>query len=123
MAMLPCGRGPHFNPFRNANYYVAIGSGGDFARWLLRLCPAHAAAVNEDLAQHEVTPDNLALSAGGPATNCLSCGQPMQEIGTQLFVTAYPAKDQRKDYWAHIHVNCRVPVTLQQPDLPLPGIA
>lgn len=117
MAHLPCGRGPHYNPFRNSNYYVAVGQGDNFSRWLLRLCPVHAAAVNEDLADHEIVPEDVATRTDWVRPDCLACGKPMDQVGTQLFVTAYPAKDQRKDYWGNLHVNCSLPVTLSKPDL------
>lgn len=116
MAMLPCDRGPHFNPFRNSSYYVALGSGGNFTRWLLRLCPVHAAVVNEDLAEYEIIPEKIALGITDTNTDCFACGEPIDEARTQLFVTGYPAKDERKDYWACVHLNCSLPPHLAQPD-------
>lgn len=117
MALLPCSRGPHRNLLRNSNYYVAFGSGADLGRWLLRLCPTHAAVVNDNLAEYEVLPDDLTVGADGPAADCLTCGEPITEAGAQLFVTAYPAKNERKDYWASVHENCRLPQCLQKPDV------
>jgi hypothetical protein len=48
--------------------------------------------------------------------DCLTCSQPLTEVGWQLFITAYPTQDERKDYWARIHTDCRLPDLLMIDD-------
>ena len=110
MAFYPCDFGPHYNPRKNFLTYVAIGSGTEMTRWRLRFCAAHVGAVQQHLAEFEVDPSNGTI-AGGDASmsHCLSCGQPIDETRRQLFVTSYPPDQERKDYWAQMHVDCTVP--------------
>lgn len=116
MAYMPCSRGPHFNPTRNHNFYVSRGAGNDFERYLLRLCDAHTAVVQEDLAQYEVSLIQTAGGVGGVFSDCLACGQPIRELGEQLFITGYPAKDEREDYWARVHEQCSTPASISVGD-------
>ena len=110
MAFYPCDYGPHYNPRRNFLSYVGVGSGTEMSRWRLRFCAAHIRAVQEYLSEFEVNPENGTVSGGNAAmANCLSCGQPIDQTGRQLFVTCYPPEEERKDYWARIHVDCTVP--------------
>jgi hypothetical protein len=110
MAFYPCDFGPHFNPRRNYLAYVGVGSGTQFDRWRLRFCALHLRAVQEHLSEFKWNPEDGALSGGDlVAANCLSCGQPIDQTGRQLFVTCYPPDDEREDYWARIHVDCTVP--------------
>jgi hypothetical protein len=79
-------------------------------RWKLRLCAIHAATIQEDLAQYKVLPEDAATGLlNGTPTECLSCNEPVDHLGVQLFVTGYPANDQREDYWANIHETCSLP--------------
>lgn len=79
-------------------------------RGRLRLCPKHAGVVQQYLSEFEVDPEDGTISGGDSAeANCLSCGKPVGEVDWQMFATGYVAKNERKDYWAHIHVDCRLP--------------
>lgn len=96
----------------NLVYFGLVGA-EDETRWRLRFCSVHARAVHQDLSQYEVSPDDGTLSGGDLVmTQCLSCGQPVDELGWRCFLTTYPTKNERKDYWASLHVNCRVPTLL-----------
>lgn len=118
MAIYPCSHGRHFNPKQNRLWYVAWGRGSDFRRHRLRLCARHSNTVQENLAHCEIaTLDDAGRGGYRPSADCLSCGEPVGELGWQLFVTGYPAQDERKDYWAPIHVECRLPEYLRE-DVP-----
>lgn len=96
-------------------FYVRFGHGQDFERYRLRFCRLHARAVYEDLAEFEVNPEDGTLSGGDPSmTKCLSCGKPVDETGWYAFLTSYPTKDERKDHWSRLHVDCRVPALLEK---------
>lgn len=110
MAYMPCDVGRHFNPGRNVNAYFARGSGSVMDRWNLRLCPGHWSEYQRDLAEFEVDPANTALSSFSANDTCLTCSEPVGEGGDQLFVTSYPTKQERKDYWARVHHDCNLPV-------------
>ena len=110
MAFFPCDYGPHYNPRRNFLTYVGIGRGTEFSRWRLRFCQAHVGAVQEYLAEFKVNPENGTVAGGDAAVSkCVSCLEPVDPTGRQLFVTCYPPEDEREDYWSHIHIDCTVP--------------
>ena len=47
---------------------------------------------------------------------CPTCQKPVDQGGVRAFVTAYPAKNDRKDYWLNVHEACALPqwlLTLQ----------
>jgi hypothetical protein len=114
VAFYPCDAGPHYNPRKNFLFYAGYGAGNDFDRYRLRFCAAHYRTIQEDLSEFEVSPEDGAVSGGDTAmTNCLACGEPVDQTGRNLFATCYPTKDERKDYWARIHVDCRLPVWLR----------
>lgn len=116
MALLPCDFGPHRNIGRNTTLYAGLGSGGFMERHSWRLCARHWNEIHVGLTQFEVDPESGALSSGAEARLCLACLEPVNELGRQLFVTSYPAKDQRKDYWAHIHDDCSLPESWPKPE-------
>jgi hypothetical protein len=35
--------------------------------------------------------------------------EPLEKTGVQIFITCYPAKDERKDYWFQVHYECGTP--------------
>jgi len=114
MAYFPCDQGMHYNPRRNYLCYVGCGRGTEMTRWRLRFCLGHIRAVQEYLAEFEVDPENGTLRGGDAVVSkCLSCRQPVDQTGRQLFVTCYPPEDERKDYWSHIHVDCSLPVEIE----------
>jgi len=116
MAFFPCDFGPHPNrKGRNQNLYVGVVSGEDATRWSLRLCQIHFADVQEHLAQFEVVWTDDAAGFFGAVHSCLACLQPAGEVDWQLFVSSYPANNERKDYWAKLHINCEVPAYLKEP--------
>jgi hypothetical protein len=113
MARFPCSVGDHFNRLRNCHAYVAWGSGADFTRTRLRLCPFHFSLFQENLAQFECPPVDDAIPADWvPNSNCVTCFQPVGEIGWQVFVTSYPPNNERKDYWGKLHIDCALPKNL-----------
>lgn len=115
MQYLPlCVYDGHFWPKKKCLFYVAVGTGSSFNRYRLRFCPTHAATIDEDLAQYELLTDGSAISTlKAAASHCFSCGNPLDEAGTQCFITGYPSQDERKDYWFQIHTTCTLPVVLQ----------
>ena len=105
-----CCWGPHPWFKKKALYYVGWGRGGDFKRYRLRFCYAHAALVDEHLAECEAGTLEAALRRGElPEAKCLACSKPITEVAWQVFITGYPAQDERKDYWSQIHVDCQLP--------------
>jgi len=110
MAYFPCDYGSHYNPRKNHLVYVGVGAGTEMSRHRLRFCQAHVSAVQEYLAQFKVDPANGTVAGGDVMlANCLSCSQPVDQTGRQLFVTCYPPNDEREDYWSRIHVDCSLP--------------
>lgn len=103
MAMLPCDRGPHSHRERNVNTYFRLGSGSDFAHATRRYCPAHWGDIHQHLAQYEVVVEDGAESIWGRDGACVTCGKPINDGAIQLFVTSYPSKNERKDYWLSFH--------------------
>jgi hypothetical protein len=114
MAFFPCDFGPHSHNGRNSLFYVGQLDGQESHRWRLRLCLGHCVDVQQHLAKFKVLPEERTISgADTRPADCLSCGQPLVERGLQLYVTAYPANDEREDYWASIHAGCAVPAYLK----------
>ena len=110
MAFHPCTAGPHYNPLKNYLVYIGLMGPEQTERYRLRFCRTHFAAVQEDLAQFKVSPeDGTVGSFDRPPPQCLACGKPTSEVDWQLFVTCYPAQHQREDYWSRLHVDCRLP--------------
>lgn len=111
----------HFWPKKKHLFYVAIGNGGDFLRYRRRFCTHHVASVEEDLAEHELVTADGAAPVHNPAmANCLSCGEPVNQGGRQVFITGYPTQDQRKDYWGRLHDGHQLPEYLQDTMAPPP---
>jgi len=116
MAIFPCDIGRHKHNGKNVNCYVGIISNEAPERWSTRLCDFHWGEIEPHLAKYEVLVDNLTLGDRFPTDWCASCGHPIDEGGRQLFITSYPPKQDRKDYWLHIHDECTVPrFTPKQP--------
>lgn len=115
MTYLPiCGWDGHVWPRKKHLFYLAWGEGQNFKRYRLRFCGPHAALVDEYLAENELAPSIGAIgTADARYSNCLSCRKPVGEVGWQVFITGYPAQDQRKDYWGRLHVGCQLPDYLQ----------
>jgi hypothetical protein len=113
MAVLPCKVGMHPHPYRNVNCYVGHFVGPTAQRYSGRYCPGHWDEIQSGLAQFEVDPERLTLSDSTSQGLCLTCLEPVDEFGGQVFITSYPAKNQRKDYWARVHVACFLPQLLR----------
>jgi len=113
VAYLPCTNGAHVHRGRNANVYVTILSGNEDVRRSGRVCPVHWAEINSWLSKHEVDPITGAARVSVDEMLCISCEQPVTERGRQLFSTCYPAKNERKDYWARICDTCSLPAPIQ----------
>lgn len=109
-----CSYDGHFWPRKKHLFYIGVGRGGDVQRWRLRFCPSHVLDVQEYLSQFEVTSEYATLRDGGSQfRNCLPCGKPADQLSAQLFITGYPTQDERKDYWANVHIGCQLPAFLQ----------
>jgi len=106
MAYFPCNVGPHYNPGKNYLVYPALAQGDEIVRKRLRLCAAHLHVVQDDLAQYEVLPEHATASRWDTGADCFSCRKPIDQNAWDFFVTAYPTKDERKDYWAKVHESC-----------------
>ena len=113
-----CNFDGHVWPRKKCLFYVSWGQGGDYTRYRLRFCPAHAADIDQDLSEFEISA--LVGAAGGShmrLANCFACRQPLSEIGRQVFITGYPTQDERKDYWGGLHDDHHLPIHLQDPYL------
>lgn len=109
MAMLPCTATMHAHPRRNAGVYVHLWNGGVQHDFRLRLCAGHLTMFENDLAKYElVSVDDTSAIIAAPS-QCFACQKPALETDWHLSITAYPAKDQRKDYWTRLHNGCRMP--------------
>lgn len=116
MALLPCDFGPHRNLGRNITVYFGAGSGGFMERHSWRLCSRHWDEIHVGLAQYEVDPESGAISTSTTQALCLTCSEPVNELGRQIFVTSYPAQNDRKDYWSKIHDDCSLPQSWPKPE-------
>lgn len=117
MALRPCDDGAHRHPLRNSYYYLALVGPADESRRRLRLCPSHSLQIQNDLSEYEVDPVNGALRIPDNEARCFSCHQPALQGCWNVFVTGYPAKDEREDYWTRVHIDCSLPrwVSLGEP--------
>lgn len=113
MSLLNCDHCGARAPGRLRGVYVALGQLGTFDRYKLRLCSLHFASVENHLSEYEVMPVDEATRPLGPSSKCLSGGEPLIDTGWQFFVTAYPADDQRKDYWGYICYSHETPAYLK----------
>jgi len=81
-----------------------------------RLCSRHWQEVEIGLANFEVDPESGATRAATDERLCVTCVKPVDELGRQLFVTCYPAQNQRKDYWSRIQDDCSLPPSWPKPE-------
>lgn len=109
MAIFPCSVGKHFYPGPQLAAYFNVAKGDDVDGWKLRLCPGHVSEIQGDLAQFKVDIADDAVGRSNFAPQCVTCLQPTGEVDWQLFVTIYPTKQEREDYWTALHVDCNVP--------------
>lgn len=109
MSHLPCTACQRRTPWRNSGIYLHQWGAGPQTDYRLRLCPQHLTAFQNDLSKHEVAWADDAVSVVNTPSECFSCGKPVSEVDWHLSVTAYPAKDQRKDYWSRLHIDCTLP--------------
>ena len=111
MTYIPmCDYGPHLWPRKKHLFYLAWGQNGDYQRYRLRFCPEHLTVIEEHLAEFEAEALGVAIRTGHfPVPKCLACRQPTGELDWQVFITGYPAQNERKDYWGGLHLNCVLP--------------
>jgi hypothetical protein len=84
--------------------YPAVVRGGDSVRRKLRLCPGHFDTYTEMLGEYaQPAQDSFVESR---VITCFVCHAPVDYAEVQLFVTVYPLKAERQDYWAPIHGDC-----------------
>lgn len=115
MAYFPCQQGLHRSHGRNVNVYVGVLGDETGDRTSFRLCLDHWNSIEHDLTEFELDPVDLTGSPSGHSAKCVTCLEPVDERGRQVFVTAYPAKNERKDYWGKLHNLCRLPFQLEPP--------
>ena len=113
MAYLPCFVGPHTHRGRNVNVYLGLIGRTLSERKSGRFCSTHWGEIERRLTQFEVDPDSGALSDSTAEGICLSCLKPTDELCRQVFLTCYPAQNERKDYWTRVHDDCAVPLKLE----------
>jgi hypothetical protein len=109
MAVYPCSVGDHRYAGAARNFYATWLAGPDEDRRRLRLCESHWLAIEPYLMQYQIADDGITAGDALAPSRCGTCLEPLFEGGVQIFVTCYPAKDERKDYWFQIHYKCGVP--------------
>lgn len=105
----PCDVGEHRAPGAQIGLYPARLDAGGEARRKLRLCQRHWSEIEPCLAQYEVLEDGRVAGDLDALTVCPTCLKPLDEALAQIFVTSYPTKNDRKDYWFQVHQDCSVP--------------
>jgi hypothetical protein len=109
MAMLPCTACNQRTLFRNSGAYCHLWGTGIQRDFRIRLCPLHLLTFQNDLAKYEVASLDDTSSVIDTPTDCFTCGKPAGQTDWHFSVTAYPAKNERKDYWARLHTDCSLP--------------
>lgn len=112
MAQYPCSTDNA--PYKGAQQtiYVALVRGSESSRYKLRLCPSHFASAQDHLAEFKVDPTSGTPAWFGTGAKCITCFKPMDEYGWQVFLTVYPANQEREDYWGCLHDQHEVPFYL-----------
>ena len=112
MALFPCSTcGKRFAG--RAHYvYPALVSGNDSIRNKHRLCPPCYGLLTEYLDPYQVIGTEVEEDLAKLLGLCPSCDQSLDEGASRVFVTTYPAKDDRHDYWLAIHTQCDLPPAL-----------
>lgn len=117
MALFPCDATGHRYPGAQQTMYPAVVAGVEQSRRKLRLCGQHFRIYAERLFERA---NNAQMEFDAALTvKCYSCGKPVDDSEWQFFVTAYPTKEERADYWAPLHAQCVGP-TLEDWRLDLP---
>jgi len=114
MAYFPCDRGHANHKGKNCHWYTAYGSGIELSRIKLRLCEVHSLDLQEYLTELELMPIDPASGFAGDDPRCITCRKPVDKGGWQVFITGYPAKQEREDYWSQLHPTCPIPSILTQ---------
>lgn len=109
MALAPCSFGKHRFPGKAATAYPALLDRAEQLRWRLKLCPQHAAVVQDALAPFEIHYDDDSSDSPSRRHPCLTCGAPTEIGEKNIYVTAYWVGDERRDYWATLHNGCGHP--------------
>lgn len=110
MAQLPCTACQRRHPMqRNAGVYCHLWNNGIQHDFRLRLCPRHLTMFQDNLAKYELVSVDDTTSIIATPSQCFACSKPTLETDWHFSITAYPAKDQRKDYWTRLHVDCEIP--------------
>jgi len=120
MARFPCAlhQGRFTGPA--AYWYPAVLSGSDSVRARLRVCTACSEtmlafvdkALDETTGETDVEQEFEAL--------CAWCSLPVGSPRNAAFVTAYPVRDQRRDWFGVVHLDCTAALAdaLHLPDGP-----
>jgi hypothetical protein len=106
MARFPCEFSNHAFRGRAFYFYPALLGNEEEDRRRVRVCNEHSELLLTWLdAKAECQQKPQLFDSDGPPL-CGMCRQPMEGVGSQLFVTCYVAADEdvvRLDYWAPVH--------------------
>lgn len=116
MALLPCVFGQHRFRGKSGMVYIGLLTRPEATRWKIRVCEQHAQFIKDGLEPHEVSEDLLKNQGPSLSTSCPSCLQVIDSESEPLYVTAYYPGEERRDYYAAVHVNCGAPAWLPYTD-------
>lgn len=112
MAQYPCSNDNAAYRGAQQTIYVALVRGSESSRYKLRLCPSHFTSAQDHLAEFKVDPTSGTPAWFGTGAKCITCLEPLDEYGWQVFLTVYPANQEREDYWSGLHDHHEVPFYL-----------
>ena len=103
MSRFPCEYQPHGYPGACAYFYPAVMSGSMTIRERFRVCPQHAAALWSGIERASVWDELSQCWNYLDTETCAVCSKPVNGDAAAFFLTAYPVKDQRRDFYARVH--------------------
>lgn len=109
MAMLPCSLCHKRKPGPNHHFYACLLHGNDTQRNSLRLCADHADAILDLADPYRVDIETGEIANPSVAAVCSGCGNGRDGQLRSFFLTAYPRSQERVDYYAIVHADCRPP--------------
>jgi len=111
MSVLPCDGCGHVVHGRLLGFYPAMLHNGTRTQNKLRLC---GECLVGKLSQHrDDWRDSTMLQRNDPKPHCYSCQHETDDVTeySRFFLTAYVAKDQRRDYQAYYCRDCAAMVS------------
>jgi hypothetical protein len=109
MALFPCYMGQHRYRGPACHFYPAVVLGGRANRQHQRVCPDHLEQLLDTLSAYEIETDEATTTWTEMTFLCWSCGKPVEQDPAQIFVTAYPRNEERRDFWLQCHAACAIP--------------